>query len=152
MKRIRKEKKMKTKIINSRSILNCVGTEEIKKHETETNEVIQKIVKYKDYPCALLCKYHDEFNKSEKKKFYDCFLSEVFGELKRFDSKNGIDLHMDDDGYLNFKIYGSYKDNGLIETTGVKVLPLNEDNNYMDISGVVFGNGVAIESKQQSID
>lgn len=143
---------MKTKIINSRSILNCVGDEEIKKHELETNEAIQKIIEYKDYPCALLCKYHDEFDKSEKKKYYDCFLSEVFGELKRFDNKNGIDLHMDDNGYLNFKIYGSYKENGLIKTTGVKVLPLNEDNNYMDISGILFGDGTVVESKQQFVD
>ena len=131
-------------LLNSQSILDCVESNDIIEHSNEMKEIIKKITKHKDYPCALLCKYQDEYYKKYECEIYSCNISEIFEELERFDIKNGVDLYLDRDGYLNFIIYGQryfYKERDYMMTMAMKVLPINEDKNFLNMSDVILKKG-----------
>lgn len=131
-------------MLNTRSIFDCEDDDEIAKHTEEIQEAIDKVIKYKDYPCALICKYQDEYHKQFKEKIYDCYLSELFEEMQRFDIKNGVDMCIDEDGYINFIIYGqnyTYKEKDYLITMAMKVLPIDDERNFVDVSDCILFNG-----------
>lgn len=145
-------KKTTIKILNSKSIMDCEDDEEIEKHTEEILNVLDKITELNDFHCALICKYQDEYHKRFEAKIKDCYLSEVLEELEYFDIKNGVDLCIDKDGFLVFMIYGQtyeYNDNDYIITMAMKILPIDENKNFIDVSEVIYFDGRPKVSKQQ---
>ena len=50
------------KLLNSKSILDCDEFEE-EIHNKETQEILERLLKYPNYDCAAIIKYFDEANK-----------------------------------------------------------------------------------------
>ncbi len=91
-------------LLNEKSILDCDENEEII-HNNEIQEIIDVIVSYKDYDCALICKYQDEGHKHLEQRIDSCSFSGLLEYLGTRDIKNGVDLYTDGQ-YLIFLIYG----------------------------------------------
>ena len=68
-------------LLNSKSILECVKEEEKFEHVLEINKIMNTIIKKYDFPCALLCKYQDEYNKHIFTQIKRCNLSEVKNKI-----------------------------------------------------------------------
>ncbi len=139
-------------LLNSKSILECVKEEETFEHVLEINKIMNTIIKKYDFPCALLCKYQDEYNKHIFTQIKRCNLSEVKNKINDFYSTNGFDLYLDYDGYLNFMIYGEnyiYKEKLVTKTLAIKILPYDEKNNFIDLSDFILRKGKPKESRQQ---
>ena len=135
---------MKTniKLLNSKSILDCdeIDTE---KHNNEIIEFIEKIGEIENYECALICKYQDIANRNRKQIIKHCDLHDVINEIECFDFKNGFDVCIDDDGYIILRLFGQgydFNDIYYLVETAVKVLPFNENRDFLDISPFFIEN------------
>ncbi len=91
-------------LLNSKSILQCDESEE-EIHNKEIQDAIDEIIAYKDYDCALICKYQDIGHKNIDQRIDSCCFSEVLEYLGTRDIKNGLDLYTDGQ-YLVFLVYG----------------------------------------------
>lgn len=91
-------------LLNSKSILQCDENEE-ELHNKEIQDVIDEIIGYKDYECALICKYQDVGHKNIDQRIDSCCFSELLDYLGTRDIKNGMDLCTDGQ-YLVFLVYG----------------------------------------------
>ena len=113
-------------LLNKKSILDC-NENEREIHNKEIQNTIEKILGYKDYQCALLCKYQDEAHKDIEQRMDSCLVSELYEYLGTRDIKNGVDLFMDGQ-YFIFLIFGQdyiLNDNGqhFLVTEAIKVMP-----------------------------
>lgn len=139
------------KLLNSKSILDCDENEE-QQHNDELMKIFEHLVSIKDYPCALVCKYQDEAHNKLDNQIYNCQLSEVFDEIQKFDMKNGVDLFLDENGFMNMLIYGqgyTYQDKYSLITMGIKILPYDEQRNFLDLTDSIYQGSNAKISKQQ---
>lgn len=91
-------------LLNSKSILQCNENEE-EIHNKEIQDAIDEIIAYKDYECALICKYQDPGHKNIEQRIGSCSFSELLEYLGTRDIKNGVDLYTDGQ-YLVFLVYG----------------------------------------------
>lgn len=91
-------------LLNSKSILQCDENEE-EIHSKEIQDIIDEIIAYKDYDCALICKYQDIGHKNIDQRIDSCCFSELLAYLGTRDIKNGVDLFTDGQ-YLVFLVYG----------------------------------------------
>ena len=113
-------------LLNKKSILDC-NENEREIHNKEIQNTIEKILGYKDYQCALLCKYQDEAHKDIEQRVDSCLVSELYEYLETRDIKNGVDLFTDGQ-YFIFLIFGQdyiLNDNGqhFSVTEAIKVMP-----------------------------
>lgn len=120
-------------LLNSKSILQC-GESEEENHNKEIQEVIDKIIAYKDYECALICKYQDSGHKNIEQRIDSCSFSELLEYLGTRDIKNGVDLYTDGQ-YLIFLVYG--QGYTLVDTSeyhliteAIKVMPYIKEEFY----------------------
>ena len=120
-------------LLNSKSILNCDELEE-EVHNNEIQEIIDEVLKYRDYQCALICKYQDEGHKDIEQRIDSCYISELLEYLGTRDIKNGMDVYTDGQ-YLIFLVYGqgytivNNRQYHLV-TEAVKIMPFIEKDFY----------------------
>lgn len=91
-------------LLNSKSILHCDELDE-EIHNKEIQDAIDEIISYKDFDCALICKYQDIGHKNIEQRIDSCCFSELLEHLGTRDIKNGVDLYTDGQ-YLVFLVYG----------------------------------------------
>ena len=137
-------------LINSKSILNCDEFEE-ENHNNEIQEIIDEVLKYKDYQCALICKYQDEGHRDIKQRIDSCYVSELLEYLGTRDIKNGADLYTDGQ-YLIFLVYGqgyTVGDNKeyYLVTEAIKIMPFLNKEFINVIKLLDGGNATVIEGE-----
>lgn len=120
------------KLLNSKSILDC-NEQEIEQHNQEYSLIIEKLLKYDNYDCAVIFKYFDEANKEKEPVIKQCNLYNCLDMVQYADIKNGIDFAIVE-GFLTFICYGSeYGLNNQIHlvTTGIQIRPFNDDRDFV---------------------
>ena len=119
---------------------------------TKAEKYLDDIINIYDFDSILICKYQDEYHKRFDQEIYNCKMPEAYDELERFDYKNGMNLYIDDDGYLIFVIYGQgyqYKNKHYLVEMAVKVLPYNDNKDFLDVSDIIKGGNNISVSKNQ---
>ena len=84
------------KLLNSKSILDCDEFEE-EIHNKETQEILERLLKYPNYDCAAIIKYFDEANKDREPIIKQCELHSCEEIIEYVDFKNGVDLALVED-------------------------------------------------------
>ena len=139
-------------LYNNRSRLNCETEEDQLQHENEINSFFSKLASLPDYECAMLRKYQDKYHKSIPQRVIPTTLHQIAEDLEGEDLKNGIDIVIDDEFFV-IVAYGSgyiakSGESGM-DTVALKILPYNEDREFLDItSAIVNGNDVTVAKEQ----
>lgn len=137
-------------LLNSHS---CLENIDLIEHNNEILEIINLLEGYYDYDCALVCKFQDELNKKLKQQIHACKISELTEFLSTRDIKNGIDIYLENE-CLIFLLYGQgYElkkgaDNLVIEA--VKVLPYDNNKNFINIVPLLFGDSPKIMKERDN--
>lgn len=121
-------------LLNSKSILDC-NEQETEQHNQECSLIIEKLLKYDNYDCAVIYKYFDEANKEKEPVIKQCNLYDCLDMAQYADIKNGVDFGIVE-GFLTFICYGfEYELNNQIHlvTTGVQIRPYDNNKNFIQI-------------------
>lgn len=120
-------------LLNSKSIFQCDELDE-EIHNKEIQDAIDEVISYKDFDCALICKYQDIGHKNIEQRIDSCCFSELLEHLGTRDIKNGVDLYTDGQ-YLVFLVYG--QGYTLVDTSeyhlvteAIKVMPYIKEEFY----------------------
>ena len=119
-------------LLNSKSILDC-NEQEIEQHNQECSLIIEKLLKYDNYDCAVIYKYFDEASKEKEPVIKQCNLYDCLDMVQYADIKNGVDFAVVE-GFLTFICYGSeYEYNNQIHlvTTGIQIRPYNNSKDFI---------------------
>jgi len=133
---------------------SCIGCDEFEfeKHGKEIEELMEKLMKLEDYDCVVFHKYLDLAHKDKEMKVIDSNLWNIYELVEYADFKNGVDILIDDEGFLNLSVYGqSYKMDGndYFINSIFKIIPRDKDWNFLDISGFLLeGKKVKLSEKQ----
>lgn len=122
-------------LLNSKSILDC-NEQEIKQHNQECSLIIEKLLKYDNYDCAVIYKYFDEASKEKEPVIKQCNLYDCLDMVQYADIKNGVDFAVVEE-FLTFICYGSeYEYNNQIHlvTTGIQIRPYDKERNFIQIN------------------
>lgn len=122
------------KLLNSKSIIDCTEAEE-EMHNTEISTILENLLNYPNYDCAVLVKQLDKAHKNEKTVVNHCKLYNCAETIEMVDSKNGVDIVLSDD-YLTFIVYGQTytMDNEYhLLKTGIQIRPYNEEKNFIKL-------------------
>lgn len=122
-------------LLNSKSILDC-NEQEIEQHNQECSLIIEKLLKYDNYDCAVIYKYFDEASKEKEPVIKQCNLYDCLDMVQYADIKNGIDFAVVEE-FLTFICYGSeYEYNNQIHlvTTGIQIRPYDKERNFIQIN------------------
>ena len=122
-------------LLNSKSILDC-NEQEIEQHNQECSLIIEKLLKYDNYDCAVIYKYFDEASKEKEPVIKQCNLYDCLDMVQYADIKNGVDFAVVEE-FLTFICYGSeYEYNNQIQlvTTGIQIRPYDKERNFIQIN------------------
>lgn len=122
-------------LLNSKSILDC-NEQEIEQHNQECYLIIEKLLKYDNYDCAVIYKYFDEASKEKEPVIKQCNLYDCLDMVQYADIKNGVDFALVEE-FLTFICYGSeYEYNNQIHlvTTGIQIRPYDKERNFIQIN------------------
>lgn len=122
-------------LLNSKSILDC-NEQEIEQHNQECSLIIEKLLKYDNYDCAVIYKYFDEVSKEKEPVIKQCNLYDCLDMVQYADIKNGVDFAVVEE-FLTFICYGSeYEYNNQIHlvTTGIQIRPYDKERNFIQIN------------------
>lgn len=127
---------------------SCLECEDLHRHNKEIYEIINKIINFNNYKCALICKYQDIAHKHIQQEIKECQLSDIFDFLGSRDIKNGIDL-LTDKQYLVFLLYGQTyhindNKNVFIKTEAIKVIPYNSNCDFINVIPLLQNNSPTI--------
>ena len=92
-------------MLNEKSSIDCDELE-LEKHSEEIEELMEKLIKLEDYDCVVLHKYIDLAHKDKEMKVIDSNLWDIYELVEYADFKNGVDILIDDEGFLNLSVYG----------------------------------------------
>ena len=138
-------------MLNEKSSIDCDELE-FEKHSEEIEELMGKLIKLEDYDCVVLHKYIDLAHKDKEMKVIDSNLWDVYELVEYADFKNGVDILIDDEGFLNLSVYGqSYRMDGndYFINSIFKIIPRDKDWNFLDISDFLLeGKEVKLSEKQ----
>lgn len=131
------------KLLNTKSILEIENEEEQVTHVEEIQKIIDTVVSYQDYECALICKYQDVAHKDIEQEIRHVEFSQVLGEIEYFDFKNGIDLWNQGD-YLILVLHGQgyfvKADNSYhLVTMAMKIMPYDENRSFVNVLPLLVG-------------
>ena len=140
-------------LLNSRAIFDCTKEDEYSKHEDEIMEVFEKLSLLNDYDCAVLRQRQDPAGSGEKTEILS-YKSHDLGDIfEMADIKNGVDLLLDDTReFVVIVTYGqSYEmdGNSYIVTDAFKVLPYNNERDFLNIVRYVVSNKPVIKARNQ---
>ena len=135
---------------------SCIGCDEFEfeKHGKEIEELMEKLMKLEDYDCVVLHKYIDLAHKDKEMKVIDSSLWNIYELVEYADFKNGVDILIDDEGFLNLSVYGqSYKMDGndYFINSIFKIIPRDEDWNFLNISDFIL-NGKEVKFSEKQLD
>ena len=122
-------------LLNSKWILDC-NEQEIEQHNQECSLIIEKLLKYDNYDCAVIYKYFDEASKEKEPVIKQCNLYDCLDMVQYADIKNGVDFAVVEE-FLTFICYGSeYEYNNQIHlvTTGIQIRPYDKERNFIQIN------------------
>lgn len=122
-------------LLNSKSILDC-NEQEIEQHNQECSLIIEKLLKYDNYDCAVIYRYFDEASKEKEPVIKQCNLYDCLDMVQYADIKNGVDFAVVEE-FLTFICYGSeYEYNNQIHlvTTGIQIRPYDKERNFIQIN------------------
>lgn len=131
------------KLLNSKNIYKC-NEEEVELHNDEIFEFIEKLSDLDNYECAILAKYQDKVNKDKPTKILNLDLYNLKEVFEMFDCKNGVDLFLDEE-YFVLLLYGqmyTYNFENYMLTLALKILPYNENRDFLDITQFILKNEV----------
>ena len=138
-------------MLNEKSCIDCEELE-FEKHSEEIKELMEKLLKLENFDCVVLHKYIDPANKDKEMQVIDSNLWEIYELAEYADFKNGVDILLDDEGFLNLSVYGqTYKMDGndYFINSIFKIIPRDKDWNFLDISGFLLeGKEVKFSEKQ----
>ena len=138
-------------MLNEKSCIDC-DEFEFEKHSEEIEELMEKLIKLEDYDCVVLHKYIDLGHKDKEMKVIDSNLWDIYELVEYADFKNGVDILIDDERFLNLSVYGqTYKMDGndYFINSIFKIIPRDKDWNFLDISGFLLeGKEVKFSEKQ----
>lgn len=138
-------------MLNEKSCIDC-DEFEFEKHSEEIEELMEKLLKLEDYDCVVLHKYIDLAHKDKEMKVIDSNLWDIYELIEYADFKNGVDIFIDNEGFLNLSVYGqTYKMDGndYFINSIFKIIPRDKDWNFLDISGFLLeGKEVKLSDKQ----
>lgn len=138
-------------MLNEKSCIDC-DEFEFDKHNEEIEELMEKLSQLEDYDCVVLHKYIDLAHKDKEMKVMDSSLWDIYEVVEYADLKNGVDLLIDDEGFLNLSVYGQgYKmaDKDYLVNSIFKIIPRDEEWNFLDISDFILkGEPVKLSEKQ----
>ena len=138
-------------MLNEKSCIDC-DEFEFEKHSEEIEELMEKLIKLEDYDCVVLHKYIDLGHKDKEMKVIDSNLWDIYELVEYADFKNGVDILIDDEGFLNLSVYGqTYRMDGndYFINPIFKIIPRDKDWNFLDISGFLLeGKEVKLSEKQ----
>lgn len=122
------------RILNSKSVIDCIGSE-LESHNNETEKMLEKLTLYKKYDCAAIFKYFDVANKDKTAEIKACYLHDCEEMIQFADIKNGVDL-AEVEGFLTFICYGSeyqIDNQTYIVTTCIQIRPFNKNKNFIHL-------------------
>ena len=138
-------------MLNTKSSIDCDETE-FDKHSEEIEEVMEKLMKLENFDCIVLQKYIDPANKYKEMQVIDSNLWDIYELAEYADLKNGVDILLDDEGFLNLSVYGQgYKmgNKDYLVNSVFKIIPRDEEWNFLDISDfIIKGGPVKLSEKQ----
>lgn len=138
-------------MLNEKSSIDCDELE-FEKHSEEIEELMEKLIKLEDYDCVVLHKYIDLAHKDKEMKVIDSNLWDIYELVEYADFKNGVDILLDDEGFLNLSVYGqTYKVVGKDHFVNsiFKIIPRDEEYNFLDISDFILeGKPIKLSEKQ----
>ena len=138
-------------MLNEKSCIEC-DEFEFDKHSEEIEELMEKLTELEDYDCVVLHKYIDLAHKDKEMEVIDTNLWDIYELVEYADFKNGVDLLIDDEGFLNLSVYGqTYRmaeEDHFINSI-FKIIPRDKDWNFLDISDFILkGKEVKLSEKQ----
>ena len=138
-------------MLNEKSCIDC-DEFEFDKHNEEIEELMKKLTQLEDYDCVVLHKYIDLAHKNKEMKVIDSNLWDIYELVEYADFKNGVDIFIDDEGFLNLSVYGqTYRIDGndYFINSVFKIIPRDKDWNFLDISDFILeGKEVKLSEKQ----
>lgn len=140
------------KMLNSKSCIECDEFDEIN-HNDELIKIGDKLFELENYDCIVLQKYQDVVHKDiDMEVISDVSLWNLYDLAEFVDCKNGADLLIDDEGFLNLSVYGQiyeYKGEHHFNNCAFKIMPHDEDMKLLDVSGYILkGEPVKLSKKQ----
>ena len=138
-------------MLNEKSCIDC-DEFEFDKHSEEIEELMEKLIQLEDYDCVVLHKYIDLAHKDREMKVINSSLWDIYELVEYADFKNGVDILIDDEGFLNLSVYGqTYRMDGndYFINSIFKIIPRDKDWNFLDISDFLLdGKEVKLSEKQ----
>ena len=138
-------------MLNEKSCIEC-DEFEFDKHSEEIEELMEKLIQLEDYDCVVLHKYIDLAYKDREMKVINSSLWDIYELVEYADFKNGVDILIDDEGFLNLSVYGqTYRMDGndYFINSIFKIIPRDKDWNFLDISDFLLdGKEVKLSEKQ----
>ena len=138
-------------MLNEKSCIDC-DEFEFEKHSEEIEELMEKLIQLEDYDCVVLHKYIDLAHKDREMKVINSSLWDIYELVEYADFKNGVDILIDDEGFLNLSVYGqTYRMDGndYFINSIFKIIPRDKDWNFLDISDFLLdGKEVKLSEKQ----
>jgi len=138
-------------MLNEKSCIDC-DEFEFDKHSEEIEELMEKLIQLEDYDCVVLHKYIDLAHKDREMKVINSSLWDIYELVEYADFKNGVDILIDDEGFLNLLVYGqTYRMDGndYFINSIFKIIPRDKDWNFLDISDFLLdGKEVKLSEKQ----
>ena len=135
------------KMLNSKSCIECDEFDEMK-HNNELMTFGDKLTELEDYNCIVLQKYQDIANSNiDMDVISDVTLWNIYDLAEFVDCKNGANLLIDDEGFLNLSVYGQmyeYNGDNHFNHCAFKIMPHDEDMNLLDVSGFIL-NGESVK-------
>ena len=75
------ERRIRLKLLNSKSILDCLSEHEEKEHRIECEQIIDQIYKLSNYKTALRFRFIDLAHKNKKEQIIGCRLHEFMENI-----------------------------------------------------------------------
>ena len=140
------------KKLNTKSCIECDEFDEID-HNDELIKIGDKLFDIENYDCIVHREYKDLAHKNiDRDIISDVSLWNMYDLAELVDCKNGADIFIDDDGFLNLSVYGQiyeYEGEHHFNNCVFKIMPHDEDMNLLDVSGYILkGEPVKLSKKQ----
>ncbi|MEL5899813.1 hypothetical protein AAGC94_17350 [Clostridium sporogenes] len=140
-------------MLNEKSCIDC-DEFEFDKHSEEIEELMEKLIQLEDYDCVVLHKYIDLAHKDREMKVINSSLWDIYELVEYADFKNGVDILIDDEGFLNLSVYGqTYRMDGndYFINSIFKIIPRDKDWNFLDISDFLL-DGMEVKLSEKQLD
>ncbi|HFI0835988.1 hypothetical protein RFK58_02585 [Streptococcus suis] len=127
------------KLLHQKSIYES-NYDEALQHDIEIDNIMSKLFSLPNFLSEFQLRFEDDYHKEMNVPLdYESYLHNIFDFIAEQDIKNGVDVHLSDEGNLCFMAYGqSYtiRSTGVSDVvrTSVTVISKDEAGNQVDFS------------------